>query len=94
MIRIGPAAPTPLWMKVTLRDTTAAEREAAILPFIPDHAEVGLSVARSVGVNLVIITVPEGESIDSGNGPQLTVQRRPRAMQGSQRAGQPETAFS
>ena len=84
MIRISPAAPTLLWMKVIMQDTTAAEREAAILPFIPDHADVGLSMARSAGVDLVILTVPEGESIDPGNGQQLTVQLSPEGRSTAQ----------
>ena len=84
MIRISPAAPTLLWMKVILQDSTAAEREAAILPFIPDHTDVGLSMARSAGVDLVILTVPEGESIDPGNGLQLTVQLSPEGRSTAQ----------
>ena len=77
VIQIDPAAPSLLWLKVALQDLAPGRLETRVLPLIPDHLDVGLSMARSAGVDLVIITVPEGEAIDPGNGPQLTVQLSP-----------------
>lgn len=72
MIQIDPAAISPLKLKVMLQDSTVEERETVALPFIPDHADVGISMARSAKADLAIIVVVEGESIDPGNGLQLT----------------------
>ncbi len=73
MIKIDLAAPSLLKLKVILQDYGAGERETVILPFIPDHLDVGISMARSAKVDLAIILVPDGESIDPGNGLIMTV---------------------
>ena len=73
MIRISPAAMSLLKLKLILQDHPEQERETAILPFIPEHADVAISMARSAGVDLAIITVPDDQSIDPGNGPLMTI---------------------
>ena len=73
MIRVNPAAMSLLKLKVILQDRDASERETVILSFIPDHLDVGISMARSAKVDLAIISVPDGQSIDPGNGLILNV---------------------
>ena len=73
VIQIDPAAPSLLWIKVALQDLAAGQRETKVLAFIPDHADVDISLARSARVDLAIISVPDDQSIDPGNGLILNV---------------------